>query len=110
MKKYLLVFFLIIVAVIPAAAAETGGSFTIGNNNLPEEEMDSADFKGMDFLWGMSAFWEKEANDISGIRVGFYRDTVLNNLAYTNLYYNDDLFNIVVGPFLGLLNTAQTMI
>ncbi|MDC7228187.1 MAG: hypothetical protein PQJ61_15605, partial [Spirochaetales bacterium] len=41
---------------------------------------------------------------------GFYRDTVLKNLAYTNFYYNDDLFNIEVGPFFGLFNTAQTMI
>lgn len=110
MKKFLLLIILTAAAVLPVSAAETGGSFTIGNNNLTAAAMTTAAFPGTGFPWGASLFWKKEANDVSGIEVGFYRDPILNNLGYTSFYYNEDLFNISVGPFFGLFNNAQTLI
>lgn len=110
MKKIILILIVSAAAVIPLSAAETGGSFTMGNNNLPAQVMTSAAFPGTEFPWGASLFWKKEANDVSGIEIGFYRDSILNNIGYTNFYYNEDLFNISVGPFFGLFNNLQALI
>ena len=110
MKKLLILFILITAVLLPAIAAETGGTFTMGNNNLPSEPMTTTAFAGDQYLWGMSLFWKREANDVSGIEVGFDRDSILNNIGYTNFYYNDDLFNISVGPFFGVFNTTETLI
>ncbi len=110
MKKIILIFVIVSAVAFPAFSAETGGSFTIGNNNLTASPMTTAEFPGNAFPWGASLFWKKPANDISGIEIGFYRDPILKNLGYTNFYYNDELFNIEVGPFFGLFNTAETLI
>jgi hypothetical protein len=112
MKKiyFLIILILITAAVIPVAAAETGGSFTMGNNNLSSDPMTTSAFAGDEYPWGASLYWKKEANDVSGIEIGFYRDPILNNLGYTNFYYNEELFNISVGPFFGLFNNTQTLI
>lgn len=110
MKKFFIVTILLLAIAIPSFAAEIGGSFSMGNNNLPAEPMTGTAFAGTEFPWGMSLFWKKEANDASGIEVGFYRDPILRNLGYTNFYYNEDLFNITVGPFFGLFNTTETLV
>ena len=110
MKRILFILLIITAFSLPAIAAETGGSFTIGNNNLTPAPMTTAAFPGTNFPWGAELFWKKAANDTSGITVGFYRDPILKNLGYTNFYYAEDLFSIEVGPFFGLFNNAQTLI
>ncbi|HAK46066.1 MAG TPA: hypothetical protein DCO79_09150 [Spirochaeta sp.] len=110
MKKIILTIILITAVILPAAAIETGGTFSIGNNNLPAVPSTSTAFAGDEYPWGMSLFWKKAANDVSGIDVGFYKDPILNNIIYTNFYYNEDLFNISVGPFFGVFNTAETLV
>ena len=96
--------------MFPVAASEIGGSFSMGNNNLPKEIATDTAFAGDKFPWGMNLYWENEASDVSGIAVGFYRDPLLQNLGYANFYYNEDYFNIKVGPFFGLFNTKETLI
>lgn len=110
MKKILTVLAIITAFSVPAYSAETGGAVVIGNNNLTAVPMTSAAFPGTEFPWGAELFWKKAANDSSGIEVGFYRNSVLNNLAYTNFYYKEDLFSIEVGPFFGLFNNTKTLI
>jgi len=110
MKKILLTVIFTFILLIPVFAAETGGTFTIGNNNLTPTPMTTAAFPGTDFLWGGSLFWTKEANDQSGIEIGFTTDPIMKNLGYTNFYYNEDLFSIEVGPFFGLFNTLESLI
>ena len=110
MRKILFILTIAALFSLPLSAAETGGSFTIGNNNLPPTALTSAAFPGTGFPWGTEVFWSKAANDTSGIKVGFFRDPVLNNLAYTNFYYKEDLFSIDVGPFFGLFNNTKTLI
>lgn len=110
MKKILITMILAAFVVIPVFAAETGGSFTIGNNNLTSEVMTDSEFEGTEFLWGGSLYWLNEASDQSGIEVGFTTDPIMRNLGYTNFYYNEDLFSIEVGPFFGLFNTAESLI
>ena len=110
MKKILFLIIILIALVIPAFAAETGMEFTIGNNNLTAEPMTTVDFAGTELQWGGSLFWKKEATEVSGIEIGFYRDPILKNLGYTNFYYNEDLFSIEVGPFFGIFNNLETII
>ncbi len=110
MKKLIIALILITASVLPAFSAETGATFTMGNNSLPAEPMTSAAFAGDEFPWGLSAYWKKAANDYSGIEIGFYMDPVLQNVGYTKFYYNEDLFNISVGPFFGIFNTTETLI
>ena len=104
MKKLIIALILITASVLPVFSAETGATFTMGNNSLPAEPMTSAAFAGDEFPWGLSAYWKKAANDYSGIEIGFYMDPVLQNVGYTKFYYNEDLFNISVGPFFGSYN------
>ncbi len=110
MKKIIILVSITLLLSISAYASETGASFTIGNNNLPKNPMTNADFPVKQFPWGGSFFWKKEANDVSGIDIGFYRDPILQNIGYTNFYYNEEIFKIVVGPFFGLLNNYETII
>jgi hypothetical protein len=110
MKKLLFTIILALIMIAPAFSSETGGTFTIGNNNLTSVPMTTTAFPGTEFLWGGSLFWKKEANDQSGIEIGFTTDPILRNLGYTKFYYNEDLFSIEVGPFFGLFNTAESLI
>ena len=109
MKRFLIICILFSAAAFPVVAVETGASFSMGNNNLPAEPLTSTAFTGTDYPWGMTLYWKRKANDVSGIEVGFYRDTILKNIGYTNFYYNEELFNIEVGPFFGLFNTTETL-
>ncbi len=109
MKRVLAGLILILVSA-SVYATETGGTFSIGNNNLTAEPMTSTEFPGTEFPWGGSLYWKREASDNSGLEVGFYRDPVIRNIGYTNFYYNEDLFSISVGPFFGIFNTTETLI
>ncbi|MBI9108335.1 MAG: hypothetical protein JEZ04_16430 [Spirochaetales bacterium] len=110
MKKLFFTAILAFVLLTPAFSEQTGASFTIGNNNLTSAPLTGTEFPGTEFLWGGSLFWTKEANDQSGIEVGFTTDPVMKNLGYASFYYKEDLFSIDVGPFFGLFNTAEALI
>jgi hypothetical protein len=110
MKKIIITFLIAAVCTVSLFGTETGGSFTIGNNNLTAAPLTTAVFPGTEFPWGTSLYWTKEANESSGIEVGFLRDPILRNIGYTNFYYSEDLFSIEVGPFFGVFNSLETLI
>ncbi len=96
---------------IPAVSLEFGADFRMGNLAF-QHDRSSGDltFPGTALDWGIALFGSQKVSDTLNVKMGFYMDPILRNIAYTTISYTEGIMVVEVGPFFGFLNSEWSPI
>ncbi|MFP4362529.1 MAG: hypothetical protein ACLFR1_01535 [Spirochaetia bacterium] len=110
MNRRLAVLFLIFIS-INTFSIELSGDFSVGNLKFNNNRAaDALDFAGNEFLWGLSGSMNQELSEELSVETSFAHDSIHRRISYTRLFYNQDFFEIGVGPFFGFFNSANQIL
>jgi hypothetical protein len=92
-------------------AFELGAYFDLSNLDFARTRTAAeTTLPGADYLWGLQITGSDQLSEALALDLSYSRDTVLRHIAYTRLAYMDDFFSITIGPFFGLLNSADSIV
>lgn len=72
----------------------------------PTRAVDESDFTGTDVLWGISLSGSRQLLENIILEAGFTSDTVVRNILYALIHYQQGALQVGVGPFFGFFNTT----
>jgi len=100
---------LLLCLAAPSFGLELGSSVEVSNMNFQADRA-AADtsFLPHYFPIGYKVFGEQQIDESLRLSFGLASDRILRNLVYSEFAYSGSFYSVSVGPFLGVMNTAQT--
>jgi len=110
MRKLIVLLLLVLVPFV-SWSFEVGAFFDLSNLDFARDRASTeTTLPGADYLWGLEITGSDDVSSGLALDLAYRRDTILRNIAYTRLTYLDDFFSLSVGPFFGLLNSANSIV
>jgi hypothetical protein len=110
-KKTIFILILTFAVVFVVPALESSIIFEIGNLNFAKDRTASTTtFDGSVYPWGFSISGIQPISETLGMEIGFLKDPVLRNVAFTLFNYNNNFVSIGVGPVFGFFNSKTAIL
>ena len=106
MKK--LIYLILLICAFSAQALEIDANFSIGNLSIPDTHtVDATQITGTAYPWSLGLSGKQPLADNVFINAGYSNDFILKNILFTEILYEEEFFNIGVGPFFGVFNSTD---